>query len=65
FRPGRSRSAIGGIALALVLGMAYFGLTVLVTQLGEAALIPPALAAWTPTVVFALLAVNRHTTLRT
>ncbi len=65
FRPGRSRSAIGGIALALVLGMAYFGLTALVTQLGEAALVPPALAAWTPTVVFALLAVNRHTTLRT
>ncbi|TAM55409.1 MAG: LPS export ABC transporter permease LptG [Acidobacteria bacterium] len=65
FRPGRSRSAIGGIALALVLGMAYFGLTALVTQLGEAALVPPALASWTPTVVFALLAVNRHTTLRT
>ena len=65
FRPGRSRSAIGGIALALVLGMAYFGLMALVTQLGEAALVPPALAAWTPTVVFALLAVNRHTTLRT
>jgi LPS export ABC transporter permease LptG/LPS export ABC transporter permease LptF len=65
FRPGRSRSAIGGIALALVLGMAYFGLTALVTRLGEAALVPPVLASWTPTVVFALLAVNRHTTLRT
>jgi lipopolysaccharide export LptBFGC system permease protein LptF len=36
-----------------------------VTRLGEAAILPPALASWTPTVVFALLAVNRHTTLRT
>jgi len=65
FRPGRSRSTIGGVALALVLGMAYFGLMAFVTRLGEAALVPPALASWTPTVVFALLALNRHTTLRT
>ncbi len=64
FRAGR-RGAIGGVALALVLGMAYFGLMVFVTRLGEAAILPPALASWTPTVVFALLAVNRHTTLRT
>jgi lipopolysaccharide export system permease protein len=65
FRPGHSRSTIGGVALALVLGMAYFGLMAFVTRLGEAALLPPALASWTPTVVFALLALNRHTTLRT
>ncbi len=61
----RRRGAIGGIALALVLGMAYFGLMVFATRLGEASILPPALASWTPTVVFALLAVNRHTTLRT
>ncbi len=65
FRPGRSRSTIGGIALALVLGMGYFGLMAFVTRLGEAALLPAVLASWTPTVVFALLALNRHTTLRT
>ena len=65
FRAGRSRSTIGGVALALVLGMAYFGLMAFVTRLGEAALVPAALASWTPTVVFALLALNRHTTLRT
>jgi LPS export ABC transporter permease LptG/LPS export ABC transporter permease LptF len=64
FRAGR-RGAVGGIALALVLGMAYFALMAFVTRLGEASLVPPTLAAWTPTVVFALLAVNRHTTLRT
>jgi len=65
FRPGRSRSTIGGVALALVLGMAYFGIMAFVTRLGEASLVQPAVASWTPTAVFALLALNRHTSLRT
>ncbi|MGD1146325.1 MAG: LptF/LptG family permease [Thermoanaerobaculaceae bacterium] len=65
FRPGRSRSTIGGVALGLVLGMGYFALMAAVTRLGEASLLPPALASWTPSVVFALLAINRHTTLHT
>jgi lipopolysaccharide export system permease protein len=64
FRTGR-RGAIGGIALALVLGMAYFAVMAFVTRLGEAAILPPVIASWTPTVVFALLAINRHTTLKT
>ena len=64
FRGGR-RGAVGGIALALILGVAYFGLMAFVIRLGEASLVPPVLAAWTPAVVFALLAINRHTTLRT
>ena len=53
--PGE-RGTVGGIALALVLGMAYFGLMAFVTRLGEASLVPPVLAAWTPAVVFGLLA---------
>jgi LPS export ABC transporter permease LptG/LPS export ABC transporter permease LptF len=64
FRMGR-RGAVVGIAVALVLGMTYFALTALSTKLGEASLLPPVLAAWTPTVVFLLLALNRQTTLRT
>ncbi len=64
FRMGR-KGAVKGIALALVLGMGYFAITAFVTKLGEASLIPPVMAAWTPTVVFALLAINRSTTLRT
>ncbi len=64
FRAGR-QGAIGGVALALVLGMAYFGLMVFVTRIGEASLVAPVLAAWTPTVVFALLAANGHTYLKT
>jgi LPS export ABC transporter permease LptG/LPS export ABC transporter permease LptF len=64
FRMGR-RGTVVGIGIALVLGIAYFATTALVTKLGEASLLPPSLAAWTPTVVFALLAINRQTTLRT
>jgi len=64
FRMGR-RGTIMGIALALVLGMAYFAFTAFITKLGEASLLPAALAAWSPIVVFGLLALNRHTTLRT
>lgn len=59
------RGTVMGIALALVLGMAYFAFMAFSSRLGEASLLPPLLAAWTPTVVFALLAVNRHTYLRT
>ncbi len=64
FRIGR-RGTVMGIGLALVLGMAYFAFTAIVGKLGESSLISPVLAAWTPTVVFALLAINRHTTLQT
>ncbi len=59
------RGTVMGVALALVLGMVYFAVLAFSTQLGEASLLPPILAAWTPTVLFALLAINRHTYLRT
>lgn len=64
FRLGR-RGAVMGIGVALVLGMVYFAFTAVVGKLGESSLLSPPLAAWTPTVVFALLAINRHTTLQT
>lgn len=64
FRLGRKGTVVG-IATALVLAMAYFSLTALATKLGEVSLLPPVLAAWTPTVTFALLALNRQTSLRT
>lgn len=59
------RGTVMGIALAMVLGMVYFAVLAFSTRLGEASLIPPILASWTPTVLVALLAVNRHTYLRT
>ncbi|NCO68947.1 MAG: LptF/LptG family permease [Acidobacteria bacterium] len=64
FRPGH-RGTLMGVALALVLGMAYFATLAFSTRLGEASMISPLLAAWTPNVVFALWAANRHTTLQT
>ena len=64
FRMGRKGTVVG-VAVALVLGMAYFALTAVVVKLGEASLIPPLLAAWTPNAIFLFLAINRHTTLKT
>lgn len=64
FRLGR-RGTVMGIAIALVLAMGYFSLTALATKLGEVSLLPPVLAAWAPTVTFALLALNRQSSLRT
>lgn len=64
FRIGR-RGTVVGIGLALILGMAYFALMAMVGKLGESSLLSPPLAAWTPTVIFALLAINRHTTFST
>jgi LPS export ABC transporter permease LptG/LPS export ABC transporter permease LptF len=61
----RKRGTVMGVAVALVLGMAYFALMALTTKLGEVGLISPSLGAWTPPVVFALVAANRHTTLKT
>jgi LPS export ABC transporter permease LptG/LPS export ABC transporter permease LptF len=64
FRFG-TKGTLSGIALALGLGMLFYAVLAFSTRLGESGLIPPVLASWTPTVVFALLAVNRQTTLRT
>jgi LPS export ABC transporter permease LptG/LPS export ABC transporter permease LptF len=64
FRLGR-RGTVMGIATALVLAMAYFSLTALMSKLGEVALLPPVLAAWAPTITFFLLGLNRQVTLRT
>jgi LPS export ABC transporter permease LptG/LPS export ABC transporter permease LptF len=61
----RKRGTVMGVAVALVLGMAYFALMALMTKLGEVGLISPSLGAWTPPVIFGLVAMNRHTTLRT
>jgi lipopolysaccharide export system permease protein len=61
----RKRGTVVGVALALVLGMVYFAVMAFTTKLGEAGLITPLLGAWTPPVVFGLLALNLHTTLRT
>ena len=61
----RRRGTVMGVAVALGLGMAYFAIMALTTKLGEVGLLSPALGAWSPPIFFGLLAMNRHTTLRT
>jgi LPS export ABC transporter permease LptG/LPS export ABC transporter permease LptF len=61
----RRRGTVMGVAVALGLGIAYFAIMAVTTKLGEVGLLSPALGAWSPPVFFGLLAMNRHTTLRT
>ena len=61
----RKRGTVMGVAVALGLGMAYFAIMAFTTKMGEVGLLAPVLGAWTPPVLFALLAMNRHTTLKT
>ena len=49
------RGSTGGVALAVVLSASLMFLTTMALSLGEASLISPALSAWTPNAVFALL----------
>ncbi len=56
FRLGR-QGALYGIGLSIVLGMVFFGVLALFTALGGAAVLPPTIAVWAPSVVFATLAV--------
>jgi lipopolysaccharide export system permease protein len=64
-RGGRRITTMQGIALALLLGIFYFVLVAVFEKLGEAAVLPPALGAWTPVLLGLLFAINRLTTLRT
>jgi lipopolysaccharide export LptBFGC system permease protein LptF len=54
-----------GIAVALILGIAYFMATALFGRLGEVEVLPPLVGAWAPLVLAVLFAINRLTTLRT
>ncbi len=62
---GRRVSTIQGIAIAVGLGIGYFMVVAVCGKMGEAELLPPAVAAWLPVALAALLAVNRMTTIRT
>ncbi len=64
-RGGRRVTTMQGIALALGLGMGYFLVVAVFGKMGEADLLPPMVAAWSPVVLGGMFAVNRMTTLRT
>ena len=54
FRLGK-RGALSGIAIALFVGVVLFAVLAIFTTLGEAEMIPPMVAAWSPNVLFSLL----------
>ena len=55
FRLGRG-GALYGIGVSIVLGLAYLAVFTFFTNLGEAGALPPALAVWSPNLLFAMLA---------
>ncbi len=64
-RGGRRVTTMQGVAVALMLGIAYFMSTALFGRLGEVDVLPPVIGAWAPVVLAVLFAINRMTTLRT
>ncbi len=51
-----SRGAIGGIALGVGIGIAYWAIAALTEALGGIGQLPPFLAAWSPDLIFSFLA---------
>jgi len=64
-RGGKRVTTMQGVALALVLGIAYSVAVAFFGKLGEAEVLPAVIAAWAPAILATLFAVNRLTTLRT
>jgi len=54
---GGGRGAVGGLAVGIALGFAYWGLMGFFEAVGNFGLLPPLLAAWGPTLAFALTGV--------
>lgn len=59
------RGALTGVGLGLACGMLFLVLAAFFTKLGEVGSLPPALAAWSPDLIFSLFAGYRLTRLRT
>ena len=60
-----SRGAMTGVGVSFVIAIAYFALNFLFEQFGNVGLLPPALAAWSPHVVFTLAGAYLLTRLKT
>ncbi|HEY2013476.1 MAG TPA: LptF/LptG family permease [Bryobacteraceae bacterium] len=50
-----NRGAMTGIGVSMAIGIAYLGIEPLFQKLGEVGQLPPAMAAWSPDVVFSLV----------
>jgi LPS export ABC transporter permease LptF/LPS export ABC transporter permease LptG len=64
FRLGR-QGALYGVGLSIVLGMIFLAIFAFFTTLGEAGVLPPAAAVWSPNVVFTLASVYLFLGVRT
>jgi len=64
-RGGRRVTTMQGVALAVVLGIAYSVSVAFFGKLGEAEVLPAVIGAWAPAILASLFAINRLTTLRT
>jgi LPS export ABC transporter permease LptG len=49
-----NRGAMTGIGISIVIGIAYWGVQPLFEKIGDAGLLPPAVAAWSPDLLFSL-----------
>lgn len=59
------RSAVAALAMAILIGVCYWGISGAFQQLGVYALLPPQLAAWSPTIIFAALGIYLLSRMRT
>jgi lipopolysaccharide export LptBFGC system permease protein LptF len=50
-----NRGAMTGIGISLVIAVFYLGMQQLFEKVGDVGLLPPAMAAWSPDVLFALV----------
>jgi LPS export ABC transporter permease LptG len=64
FRLGR-QGALYGIGLSIVLGMVFFAILALFTSLGKTGVLPPAVAVWSPGVLFTLTSIYLFLGVRT
>ena len=52
-----TRGAIGGLAVAVCIGIVYWAIAALFEAMGSVGQLPPLLAAWSPDALFGFLAV--------
>ena len=49
-----NRGAMAGIGVSLVIGLAYWGISIFFEKIGDVNLLTPTMAAWSPNAIFGL-----------
>ena len=52
-----NRGAMAGIGVSILIALSYLALGLLFEKLGDVSLLPPAMAAWAPDLIFSLAGV--------